>query len=139
MKKRSFTLLEILVVIIIIGILATLGFSQYGAYKEKTLDREAQSNLLLILAGERIARLESNTSSYVGPANNNTDVNTFLRMLLPVTNPNWVYTIKSTDFTKSFCAQAKRTWGNPAQERSFYISSPTVTIPDPQPTTTPCS
>jgi len=134
LSKRSFTLLELIVVIVIIGILATLGFTQYGGYKEKTLDREAQSNLLLILAGERIARLESNTSSYAGPANSNTDVNTLLRMLLPTTNPNWNYTITGVSAT-SFCAQAVR---NVTAGRSFHILAPTLAVPDPQPASGSC-
>ena len=39
---KGFTLLELIIVIIIIGILATLGFTQYGAMIEKSRGGEAR-------------------------------------------------------------------------------------------------
>jgi len=42
---RSFTLLELIVVIIIIGILASLGFGQYTSVIEKARAAEARMNL----------------------------------------------------------------------------------------------
>ncbi|MCX5710317.1 MAG: prepilin-type N-terminal cleavage/methylation domain-containing protein [Candidatus Omnitrophica bacterium] len=131
MNKKGFTLLEILVVIIIIGILSTLGFSQYASYKEKTLDREAKTNLLLIAAGERIVRLESNDNSYVLPSpNNNAGINQALRMILPTASPtNWTYGVL-TYSTSSFCASATRTANG--QTRAFHILSPSSIAPDPQ-------
>lgn len=43
--KKGFTLLELIVVIIIIGILATLGFTQYTKVVEKGRTAEAKSVL----------------------------------------------------------------------------------------------
>jgi prepilin-type N-terminal cleavage/methylation domain-containing protein len=43
--KRSFTLLELIVVIIIIGVLAILGFTQYIQVIERGRTAEARSNL----------------------------------------------------------------------------------------------
>jgi len=43
--RRGFTLLEIIVVIIIIGVLATLGFVQYSAVIEKARGAEAKSTI----------------------------------------------------------------------------------------------
>lgn len=45
MRKKGFTLLEIIVVLIIIGIIATLGFSQYTRVIEKGRTSEGKSNL----------------------------------------------------------------------------------------------
>jgi type IV pilus assembly protein PilE len=42
-KKRGFTLLEIIIVIIIIGVLATLGFTQYGRMVERSRGAEARA------------------------------------------------------------------------------------------------
>lgn len=44
-RKSGFTLLELIVVIIIIGILATFGFAQYTTMMEKGRAAEAKSNL----------------------------------------------------------------------------------------------
>ena len=43
--KRGFTLLELIVVIIILGILATLGFSQYTRMIERSRGAEARTTL----------------------------------------------------------------------------------------------
>ena len=43
--RRGFTLLEIIIVIIILGILATLGFTQYTQMIEKGRTAEAKANL----------------------------------------------------------------------------------------------
>jgi type IV pilus assembly protein PilE len=42
-RKRGFTLLEIIIVIIIIGVLATLGFTQYGRMVERSRGSEARA------------------------------------------------------------------------------------------------
>jgi prepilin-type N-terminal cleavage/methylation domain-containing protein len=43
--RRGFTLLELIVVIIIIGVLATLGFTQYGTMVERARGAEAKQIL----------------------------------------------------------------------------------------------
>jgi prepilin-type N-terminal cleavage/methylation domain-containing protein len=43
--KRGFTLLELIIVIIIIGVLATLGLTQYGRMVERSRGAEARSIL----------------------------------------------------------------------------------------------
>lgn len=47
-RKTGFTLLELVVVIIIIAVLASLGFSQYTKVVEKMRSAEAKSNLGLL-------------------------------------------------------------------------------------------
>ncbi len=42
MVKKAFTLLELVVVIIILGVLATLGFTQYGRMVERARGAEAR-------------------------------------------------------------------------------------------------
>ena len=58
MRRRGFTLLELVLVIIIIGILATLGFTQYGRMVEKGRTAEAKSILGQIRAAQEAYKLE---------------------------------------------------------------------------------
>ena len=62
-KKRiplkGFTLVEILVVIVIMGILATLGITHFGVMVEQGRLRVAISNLRMIQAAERVRLLET--------------------------------------------------------------------------------
>jgi prepilin-type N-terminal cleavage/methylation domain-containing protein len=122
MTKTGFNLMELLVVIVIIGVLATLGFAQYGTYRERTLDQEAQANLRLIVAAERIYRME--VGDYWSRASRD-DINAGLRMLIPA--GNWNYRATAT------CAEATRAAGTARQWSLDYNN------PDAPPATTPCS
>jgi len=57
--KKSFTLIELIVVIIIIGILATLAFMQYTKVIEKGRTAEAKSILGTIRTAQEAYRLEN--------------------------------------------------------------------------------
>ena len=61
---RSFTLIELIIVIIIIGILATFAMPAFMETKEKALTKEAIANLKLIAAAEKIWRMESANNAY---------------------------------------------------------------------------
>ena len=58
-RKQAFTLMELIVVIIIIGVLAGIMFPQYARSKERTIDKQAQAILSLIRAAERTYYMET--------------------------------------------------------------------------------
>ena len=112
-NKKGFTLLELLIVVAIIGILASLGFPSYSRAKEKALDKEAKSNLKLIQPAEKGHYLEMNAyypSS--GSESNVTNINNNLHLSLTTTN--WTYTVWSTG-----CGRATR---NGDDGRSWYLT-----------------
>lgn len=66
-KGSGFTLLELVIVIIVISILATLGLTQYTKMIEKGRGTEARVVLGYIRTAQEIYRLENN--SYTGTIN----------------------------------------------------------------------
>ena len=100
LKKEGFTLIEILAVIIIVGTLAALAFPGFGVTKEKVLDKEAKSNLVVIQGAEKIVRVE--TGAYYPAAGNTiviTDMNSNLGINLPTSGTSWNYKV-DTDNSK---------------------------------------
>jgi prepilin-type N-terminal cleavage/methylation domain-containing protein len=134
-EKAGFTLFELLVVVIIVGILAALGLPQFTKTKEHALGREAVANLKLIAAAQRLYAME--TGSYypmpTGTDSNITTINSNLRLSIP--NPsasssrNWNYAVTDTS-APSFSVIATRTSGTIC---SYSIDSTTE-----EPTTTTC-
>lgn len=69
--KKGFTLLELIVVIIIVGVLATLGFTQYGRMVDRARGAEARMILGDIRKFAAAYRLENGTVSGIAVANVN--------------------------------------------------------------------
>ena len=111
----GFTLIELVVVIIIIGVFATISFTHYVSTREKVLDKEAISNLKLIRDAERICKVE--TASYYSSSDISA-INTNLSLMLPTaSNPYryWNYAVTSTG-----CGYATRYNGPNA--RGWYLT-----------------
>lgn len=98
--KKGFTILELLVVLIIIGVLAGVALPSFNKAKESALEKEAQTNLRLISAAEKIYHMENNI--YFTSADR-IAINDNLKLSLPA--QNWNYKIVTG---AGFTAKAQR-------------------------------
>lgn len=100
--------MEIVVSLVIIGVLSALAILNYGPVKEKSLNRQAQANLRLIMAAEKIYKMRMNSYYPYGGGTDSSlnNINSYLK--LPVSDPNWNYQVSSTTVPASSCVQAAR-------------------------------
>ena len=64
--RKGFTLLELIVVIVILGVMATLAASQYTRMVEKSRGAEARNMLGIVRTNEAAIKQQSNACSSVG-------------------------------------------------------------------------
>lgn len=109
---KGFSLLELLVVLIIVGILAALSIPNYTKTRERAVDKEAQTALSLVQAAERIYRLKARSYYPVSglPLEDDiADINTDLNLNLA--EEKWDYSIAggASTFTAN-ATRSGRTW-----------------------------
>lgn len=112
------TLIELTVVLIIVGILASLAMPMFSRTMESTRGQEASVSLDQIWAAERIYRTQQSFyfPKSVATEGNIATINTKLRTDLDNTaDRNWNYSIASSA-DDAFKATAKRTSGNNQNE-----------------------
>ena len=112
--------MEMLVVIVIIGILATLSVVHYGSTREKAYDGEAAANLIMLQSAQKIYQKERGLPTgtyYPSPTaseNNMATINSELKVLLRQgASAPWNYTVFS-----SGCVSAGRVGGT----RSWFLT-----------------
>jgi len=96
--NKGFSLIELIIVIVVIGILATFASPQFAVTKERALEREARAAIALIQAAEKIYRMEEGPY-YPSPSGTVTsipNINSFLRLDLPTNATGWVYSVNSS-------------------------------------------
>lgn len=118
--KKSFTLIELIVVIVILGIMASFAMPAFIKTKETALGREARANLSLIAAAEKVYRIEAiNYYPYSGIETTINNINSALKLYLNETN--WDYAITGTDGT-TFNATAARNGAGGYLDCSYSIA-----------------
>jgi prepilin-type N-terminal cleavage/methylation domain-containing protein len=110
-KKDSFTLVEMLIVIIIVGIVAAIGMTQFSKTRDYASEKEAFSNLRLIQSAEKIYDMERTVYINCDSASWSDDqeacLNNALRTSLPTeSNPNKKWDYESIGSTG--CVHARR-------------------------------
>lgn len=100
--KKGFTLLELMMVVIIIGILATIGIPQFTKAIDKTKGEEAKAVLGLIKTAQKMYRLDNN--SYARQS----DFDKLYEYMERPSETNFTYTITASD-TNTFTARATET------------------------------
>jgi len=124
MNAKGFNMMELLVVCIIVGILASIALVQLQGPKEDALSKEAKANLKLIAAAEKVYRLE--VGGYVDAANE-IEINSRLRLMLPKSQTNWKYNVTKPGGDSTFTATSLRSKTPPVKR--FYINE-TMDDPD---------
>jgi len=107
LKNKSFTLTELLIVVVIIGVLAALALPGFGVTKERVLDREAKATLSLLQAAEKIYRMEEGgyySSTDIG------NINTNLRLNIPASGLSWGYGVDNSQATAARLPSSSRVW-----------------------------
>jgi len=104
MNRKGFTLVEVLIVVIIIGILAAIGIPQFASSIEKAKGGEAKAGLGHLQTGEKIYFAEN--EYYVGPTWA-TDLD------ISLTQRYWSFTV-TTPTSTTYTATATRSGGTRA-------------------------
>lgn len=114
-KEIGFTLLETVIVVVIISILVAIALPSYYGMKERDHDKDAGANLKLIMAAQKIYRMETGVYDIEDsgtPATDISNINSILRLSLPSgANRIWDYKAVADNVASppTSCVEATRT------------------------------
>jgi len=117
--KKAFTMFEILIVVLIVGIITAIALPNFMRSKESSLGEEANLTLKLIQDAEQFYHIEHD--AYIN-STNISDINSKLKLYIPTSESrSWDYKIITPD-AHNFTAKANRLTSNPDYIRTYCIN-----------------
>lgn len=91
-NKSAFTLTELLIVVVLVGILATLAMPSFRNAQRRTIDKEAKTNLKVMETAHKVKVLERGAGE---TCSDNSSCNDTLDLDLSAAPPvgNWLYQV----------------------------------------------
>lgn len=129
MKKKGFTLIEVLIVVIIIGILATLLLPQMGQMAERTRTAEAKNMIGALRTLLTVSYMEDSAWP-TGTMGTNTEINTTLGQAIDTGTSLFNYAITGTGANRTITAvRNNNDWATGATGATITIViGPTGTV-----------